>query len=133
MDSQELHPPLWVSELRREMEQRECRYMDRMEAIERTLEVAVRTAKLAVDKAEVGANERFEAANNVKTEMGTQLAALMPRQEVTTRIEAVEGSIDALTQAVSRMTGRGTGIKDGFGYLVGAAGLGAFLVSVLVK
>jgi len=101
---------MWVCELQREMELREERYFDRMNSIERTLETAIKTAKLAVDKAETAANERFEAANNVKAEMGAQLSSLMPRQEITTRIESIEKSIDDLTHVVSTMAGRGVGV-----------------------
>ena len=133
MDDMDVKVPMWVCELRRELDQREKRYMERMAAIEATLNLTAANAKLAVDKAESAANDRFESANNVKSEFAERLMMLMPRQEVTARMESVEKSIDDLTHVVSTMTGKSVGIKEGWGYLVGAAGLGAFLVSVLVK
>ena len=96
---------------------------------EEMVKTAVRSAKEAVDKAESAANERFKSINEIRGAMLDQTGKFVTRDTVDAMVNAVTTKIDALGKQIERMEGRGSGLQQGWGYIVGAVGLALALLS----
>ena len=98
------------------MEEQEKRYMQRFDAQDESVKTALISAKEAVIKAEIATEKRFDAI----------------REETDTRIGILERDIAKLSEAVSSMIGRSAGGSALWGYLVGAAGMGAAIIGIIL-
>lgn len=103
-------------------DERDLRYQQRFDAQTTAINAAMAAAEKAVTKAEVAAERRFELLNELRQGVAT-------RQEV----EALEKLILALQTEVSERRGKGLGLKDGWGYIVGAIGIIGVLFAVLLN
>jgi phosphopantetheinyl transferase (holo-ACP synthase) len=113
--------------------EREKRYMQRFEAADEAVAAALTAAKEAVLKAESATEKRFDSVNEFRGALADQAATLMPRFEADSRLNALETALGDVAKAVSVMSGRGSGLKDSWGYLVGAVGIVAALVALLAR
>jgi hypothetical protein len=113
------------------------------------IELAMTAQRVAVDKAEVSIEKRFDAVNEFRAQLGDQARTLMPRAEaevlfkgIATRFEAenkVVGDLDARVIAMrSEQNGSGQGFKSGWALALGVGtlitliiGIAAFFISIL--
>lgn len=90
--------------------------------------LAFAASEKAIQKAEVAAEKRFEAVNEFRRTLADQTATFMPRMQTEAMVSNVNEKVDALAVRMDRSEGRGSGLQDGWGYLVGGIGL---LISIL--
>lgn len=109
-------------------------------AQEKAVAAALTAAKEAVDKAETAAGKRFEATNEFRAQLADQAATFVRGDVYTTHVAAksqelslIRTDVRALTDRVNTSAARGSAFHDGWGYLVGAIGVAAAVVAVLVR
>jgi hypothetical protein len=118
------------------------RYEERFQSAQKAVDAALAAADRAVIKAETAAEKRFEGVNEFRNTLGDQQRNLIPRSEVdvlmrgqTDRTNALAGAltdkIDALEKQVEHLVSERAGIKGGYGYAVGVAGLVLTLGSII--
>lgn len=108
------------------------RYNQRFDAQEKAVTSALTAAKEAVGKAETAAEKRFDSVNEFRGQQSDIVATFMPRKEHESEMRTAMGKIDDLQRRLDRNEGRSTGLGQGWGYVVGAAGLVAALVAIFV-
>ena len=94
--------------------EREKRYMQRFDGADEQVKTALTASEKALVETKASTERQFETM----------------REEITVRIRITEKTVGELAKTVSTMVGRGGGVKDSWGYLVGAGGLGAAVVGV---
>jgi hypothetical protein len=102
-------------------------------AADKAVQAALLAAEKAVQKAESAANERFAAVNEFRAQLSDQTATFIPRLEAESRFEAIG---EKLSDALSRLdvaSGRGAGTLQLWGYIIGAGGLVAAVITTLYK
>jgi len=102
----------------------------RFASLEATIKVAVNSAKEAVDKAEKASEKRLDGLNELRGAMTDQSAAYITRETVSAMTTALSARLDLIKERQDRMEGRGSGLQQGWGYIVGAVGLALGLVSL---
>lgn len=123
------------------LHERDIRHDQRFVAQEKAVIAALIAAKEAVDKAELASQRRFEAVNEFRAQLSDQATTFMPRLESEQRIAQNTEKIEQLNKYVtlefarsnSRLdvnAGRGSGLKDGWGYIVGF--IGAFSAAIAI-
>lgn len=106
------------------------RFGERFEAADRAVEVGLRVAKEAVDKAEAAQDKRMEAMNEFRAQLADQTATFVPRSELDQHFDQIEKSIDELKQSSQTTAGRREGLSAGWGILIGAVGLIGSLIAI---
>jgi len=117
------------------------RYEERFGASQKALELglagqkseisaALAAADRAVQKAETATEKRFESVNEFRGTLDNQQRTLIPRSEVDVLVKGLEAKIDQLTKQFDAMQAERMGVKGGYGYAVGIAGLLLTLVSL---
>lgn len=123
-------------------------------AAEKAVQTALTAAEKAVTKAEVAAEKRFDSVNEFRQLVNDVISQQMPRSEAQQRLTSlterigrettslsermdrdVRGimvSIDELKNDSISRAGRGTGLKDGWGYLVGLISFIATVITIIV-
>jgi hypothetical protein len=105
-------------------------YVDvRFEAEEKAVQAALASADRAVAKAEAASERRFDSVNEFRGTLADQARLLMPRSEAEQSLKALADKIDILTQRINQRDDRGRGMDAIWGYLIGAVGIGALIVS----
>ena len=79
----------------------------------------------AHDRGQEQLEARLHALNDLRE-------GAVTRQEYQARHEAVELSLNALRERVTKMEGRGAGLNAGWGYVVGAVGMAASVIAIIV-
>jgi chromosome condensin MukBEF ATPase and DNA-binding subunit MukB len=133
------------------MEANDRRYSERVDLAQRAIDAALAAQKEAVKsaldaadravaKAETASEKRFEGVNEFRAQLGDQQRTLMPRAEAEIRFNQVSAAIDVLRQAQTEIRSAKGGVKEGWGWAVGAAGflltlllLGAAIVGFLMR
>jgi hypothetical protein len=92
-------------------------------------EAAQRVAEAAVSKAEKAVERRLKALNELRGMVVDYQHTLMPRAEAEQRFTAIDTKLNEVRDAVENRVAHSRGLADGWGYLVGAAGL---VVGVIV-
>jgi hypothetical protein len=105
----------------------------RFQAIKENTSVALLAAQRAVEKAEAASEKRFEGVNEFRASLSDQAMRLMPRAESESRMTALSDQVRDLSSRIDRGEGRGTGLSDGWGVFVAAAGIGVALWAVARK
>lgn len=105
-------------------------YVDmRFEEGHKALDVALQTREIrekerftslekAIDKAEAAADKRFESVNEFRRTLSDQTINFIPRKEAERGMVAGAEKLAELTQRFDRMEGRGSGLNQGWAYLV---------------
>jgi hypothetical protein len=109
--------------------EREIRYQQRFDAQTTAINAAMAAAEKAVTKAEIAAEKRFELLNELRIGVAT-------KEEVTALeklITALKDELNLIRTLMSETKGKSTGLKDGYGYLLGAGGLALAIIAFLTK
>jgi hypothetical protein len=112
-------------------------------AAERAVATALLSAEKAVAKAETAADKRFDGVNEFRGQLADQAATLMPRRESEVALASMAEKIDSnarklselelrLTSRLDLTSGHTTGMRDGWGYLVGVVGLLGAVVGIVL-
>lgn len=99
---------------------------------EKAVAAALAASKEAVNKSELSNTKLFEAANQVKATFGDELNKKVDRSEFLTSNESRDDKIVSVTSRVAAVENRSDGMKAGWGYLVGAIGLAATVVGIIL-
>ena len=86
----------------------------------------------AVSKAETAHEKRFDSINEFRAQLRDQQVTFMPRPEAEKSIQANAEKIDSLQARMDRNEGRGNGLNQGWAYLVGAVGLAATVIIIVM-
>jgi hypothetical protein len=100
-------------------------------AQEKAVAAALAAADRAVAKAEAAAERRFESVNEFRSALADNFRTLMPRSESEQAVKTINEKIDILTLRVNTREDRGKGIGDFAGWIVGAVGLIATVISIV--
>jgi len=107
-------------------------YVDtRFAAQESAVQAALASAEKAVVKAESAAERRFDSVNEFRATLADQARLLMPRAEAESAMKSLTEKLDALQMRVNARDDRGRGMGDIWGYIVGAVGILALVISYL--
>jgi hypothetical protein len=105
-------------------------------AADKAVAAALAGQKEAVTKAEVAAEKRFESVNEFRNTLSDQQRMLLPRLEAEVKFVNIEKNFDSMQKEISSLresranhTGVGTGMKEIWGYIVGAIGLLVLLLN----
>jgi hypothetical protein len=94
------------------LQQMELRYQQRFDAQTSAINAALQATKEAVIKAETATERRFESVNEFRQTLSDQAGTFISRTE-----------FNSLKERMDRGEGRSGGLKDGWGWVVGAVGL----------
>jgi len=103
------------------LEQHEKKNQQQFGDADKAVQAALSAAEMAVNKAEVNAANWRENANEWRAAMSDRERNFAPIQ----RLEALEHRVDV-------REGSGMGLKQGWGYLVGAIGFIATLIAIFL-
>jgi hypothetical protein len=76
---------------------------------------------------------RLDSMNEFRSALNDAQKTYISRTEALAAISRNEADIKAVTDRVNTSSGHSTGIRDGWGWLVGVIGLGMYLWSILHK
>lgn len=94
-------------------------YLDtRFNDQDKMVQAAVVAIKEAVDKANQANEKRFESVNEFRASLSDQTSSFITRTEYNGAHSALEKRISDLTDRVNIMTGKNTGLANGWGILV---------------
>lgn len=141
IDSLHAHIIKIINEMDKRYEQRDQARQEALAAAlaaaEKAVQAALAAADRAVSKAELAAERRFENVNEFRGQLADQASTFMPRTEAAVelanlreKIDAQSVFISALTTRIDRQDGAKTGLRDGWGYLIGFAGLVLTLMTI---
>jgi hypothetical protein len=102
-------------------------------AAEKAVQTALATADRAVIKAETATEKRFDAVNEFRAAYNDVISQQMPRAEAEQRLSQLAEKIDELKSHDAVRTGVTTGANVLWGYLVGAVGIVAAIIAVIVR
>lgn len=95
------------------------------------MHAALAAADRAVAKAEAASERRFESVNEFRNTLSDQARLLMPRSEAEQALKGLSDKIDILTSRINQRDDRGRGMGDVWGFIVGAIGILALIISYL--
>jgi hypothetical protein len=111
-------------------DERDRRYEDRFKATDEKTSLALTASGKAVDKAETATEKRFDAVNEFRGTLSDQAATLLPRAEATARFGSYDEKFDEMKKEIVSLRetrketeGSAHGLKTGWMFLVGFAGL----------
>jgi hypothetical protein len=120
------------------IDEHDTRYEQRFGALiesQRMAKEAVATALLAqerqVAKAEEINDRRFETFTTARRATDEMTRQMMPRIEAEARGHALDEKIAEINARIDRTEGRSGGLSAGWGYLVGAIGAAAAVLSII--
>ena len=116
------------------MGERDARYAQRSESQDEAVAAAQFTSEKAITKAESATEKRLEGLNELRAMAADQSKNYARSDEVGLIIKGLDERVRALTNTVDLYTtaqlARGGGMKELWGYIVGAAGLFLFAASL---
>jgi len=101
----------------------EALFTHRFEAQEKAVQAALTAADRAVNKAELGAEKRFEGVNEFRSALADQQRSLMPRSESEAHWSSLTKEVQDLKEQIIAMRDRSIGVRGGWGYAAGLIGL----------
>lgn len=105
------------------LDERDRRYADRFEDLEKELNSAFIVNQKAIDKAEFAIERRFSSVNEFRKTLSDQATQFVVRKEADIQYQRIIDRINELDKRVTRTEGRGAGLHAGWLYLIGAIGL----------
>jgi hypothetical protein len=111
-------------------QERDRRYEEQFKSIKDSTAAAFAASQKAIDLASAADEKRADASNEIRGAMLDQQAKLMTRSEAEAGLSRNAADIKAVTDRVNLMQGRGTGIKDSWGWLAAFLGLMIALLGV---
>lgn len=119
------------------LRERDARYAERFTLSEKAVDSALASSERAVAKAEIATEKRFDAVNEFRAQLADQARDFMPRKEYEVQQAAITGRLNSLERTSATSGGRSAGLRDGWGYVVGAAGslagIGGLLFAIFKK
>ncbi len=91
------------------------------------------SAREAVDKAEANIERRLQALNELRSVVTDQQGTFVTRNAWELLNTATSEKLSALSSRLDKTEGRGTGLNAGWGYLVGAIGIVAIVIEVILR
>ena len=119
-----------VEVIKATLSERDRRYGERFDAQERANSLALDAAEKAVLKAEGAAEKRFEAVNEFRATLADQAGSFATRAEMNAEFRAVNAALSRLETKDASNAGRGSGMTQLWGYLVGGAGIIIAVVTI---
>ena len=107
-------------------------YEERIKALKEAVEFSQAVAEKAVTKAEVSTEKRFEAINDFRMLVADQTKGFISRGEFEALRDGGSERLRDLAARVDRSEGKSTGLNAGWGYLVGALGLIATVIAIVI-
>lgn len=96
--------------------------------------------KEAVDRALVETNHRFESVNEFRGQLTDNAATFVTRNEaqlqyneLSKRIDSNSDKTNQVSSRLDRIEGSGSGLKQGWGYLVGGIGALAVIITAVIE
>ena len=86
----------------------------------------------ALQKAEHTLNKRFDNVNEFRQTLSDQAGTFITRNEVNSRNKSSDDKIDNIEARMNRLEGRSGGLNSGWAYLVGAIGLAAAIIGIVL-
>lgn len=118
-------PPSFKMKIKERLIRLEESQRNQKEAIASTLAAADK----AILKAETAFEKRLDGVNEFRATLSDQQRNLMPRAECELKFNDIDKSLDQIRNNLSNKYGQKTGGQEVWGYVVGAAGLIALIVS----
>jgi len=100
-------------------------------AQEKAVSAALAAADRAVAKAEMASDKRFESVNEFRAALNDNARLLMPRLETERALSSITEKVELLTTRLNAKDERGRGMGDIMGWIVGAAGFVAAVISIV--
>jgi len=97
---------------------------------EKAVKAALASAETAVNKAEYNSEKWRDSSNEWRDAMDDREVKFLPRSEYQGAHQALIDRIGFLENRVTQNEGTGQGLKQGWGYLVAAAGLALVLIGI---
>ena len=85
--------------------------------------------KESVERAAAGMDKRLEAINEFRGQLSDQAATFVTRNELNALIDR----INMMSSRQDRQEGSGSGLRAGWGFLVGGIGTAAVIVTLIVE
>lgn len=105
----------------------------RMSEMDRRYEQRFQGQQDAITKSEAATERRFEAVNEFRSQLADQATRFMPRAESIQRHDSTAEKIGDLASRLDLNAGRSSGLDKGWALLVGAIGLGAVVISIVLN
>lgn len=99
---------------------------------DRAVQAALTSAKEAVLKAENASDKRFDSVNEFRQQLSDQTNTFLSRPEYNAQHKALEDKVSDLTDRLNTITGKSSGLKDGWSYLLGALAGISIVVGVIL-
>jgi len=94
---------------------------------------ALAAAEKAVVKAEAASEKRFEGVNEFRSALADQQRTLIPRAEVEVIIKTIDIRLENLTARLDKSEGKGMGIGQTLGYIIGGIGILTGILALIFK
>lgn len=131
----ELHAEKFIS-LSKQLDDRQSltdrRNEERFVAGEKAVNAALIAAKEAVLKAETSADKRFESVNEFRQTLSDQTKTFISRVESEAKLESFNNRLSDTVARLDKLEGRSIGMNAGWAYIVGAVGLAATIISIIL-
>lgn len=99
---------------------------------QQAVQAALLAAKEAVLKAENATEKRFESVNEFRKQLADQTNTFLARPEYNANHKALEDKVSGLTDRLNTSDGRGAGLNASWGYVAGAVGLAATIITIVL-
>lgn len=112
-----------IAVLRAVIEEMDRRYVAMSAAQERATKVALEAQEKAILKAEAAAEKRFDSVNEFRKTLTDQAGTFATREAVNGQVESLKADIKRIENQNAAVAGRGLGMSQLWGLLMGAAAL----------
>jgi hypothetical protein len=109
----------------------DARFEQRFRSLSDSIAAAMQSSDRAITKAELAADKRYEALNELRGMANDTLARTMSRDESEQRFNSMSEKLDTMMARVDRREGSGAGLQQGWVILIGLAALAATAISVI--
>lgn len=92
-------------------------------------QAAFQSSEKAIVKAENAQSSYNTTHNDLSRKMDAQYEHMMPRHEAHALLDALKDKVTALEKTLAAGSGKSAGLSAGWGYLVGAVGIGLALAA----
>jgi len=103
-----------------------------MDERDKAIKAALASSDIAVNKAEYNSEKWRDSANEWRQAMDDREIKFLPRTEYTAAHQALTERIGVIEMRITKSESTGQGLKQGWGYLVAAAGFMLALIGIFV-
>ncbi len=114
------------------IDERDKRYQERDIANKEALKAAFNSSERAAEKTEMALKEYKTASNEWRDTVKDLVSKMITRPDVERELKQMEARIAELRESRSETGGQKSGIKEGWGYAVGAVGLILIVISIMM-